>query len=629
MYLCRKIRDIIMNHTYSLPNFLKGKCVIILKKVQGLLVYPIMRELPIIIVFLLLIRTNIFSFFDVDFDYKPNMVISYCAVWCFYAYLISATIFYLGKIGGIIFRWIWYIILFAVFTVAAFINVHFDLEFSPTLFVLLKETNNNETEEFLRTYLFSPKSIIIYIKVASYILIAILAECGYRRYIIPHMDINIKGLMTNILSIVFCILIFYGAYCSLSGLFPVLFNKKSGIKAGDATDLVEYPATDIYTRLLYSYYVSSASSDVIQRAVSSTTHAGTVTTDREDTDSLNLILVIGESYNKTHSGLYGYQLSTTPNLSLLHKNNNLFVFNDVITPFNYTSHSMKNMLSCNSIADSENWYDFPYFPTLFKKAGFDVYFWDNQFDMDLGIIWEYALNSYIHNDSISDITYTQKNQGTFKYDGQLFDNFKQTVQNKSSNNFYIFHLLGQHVAASNRFPHTSQFTHFTVKNYNYRKESFLDDTKRQKIADYDNATFYNDHMIFDIISYFSDKNSILVYLSDHGEEIYDYRDVMGRNYSDKISYDYLKHQFQIPFIIWCSNKYKQENADIVCRIKDAVDKPFMIDNLCQILFYIGGLHTSYYHEDRNILSPNYKPKDRLIKDGRVNYEKIISNSKKK
>ena len=90
---------------------------------------------------------------------------------------------------------------------------------------------------------------------------------------------------------------------------------------------------------------------------------------------------------------------------------------------------MKNMLSCNSIADSENWYDFPYFPTLFKKAGFDVYFWDNQFDMDLGIIWEYALNSYIHNDSISDITYTQKNQGTFKYDGQLFDNFKQTVQN--------------------------------------------------------------------------------------------------------------------------------------------------------------------------------------------------------
>lgn len=46
-------------------------------------------------------------------------------------------------------------------------------------------------------------------------------------------------------------------------------------------------------------------------------------------DSLNVILVIGESYNKYHSPLYGYYLNTTPVLCSQQQNGNLFVFKDV------------------------------------------------------------------------------------------------------------------------------------------------------------------------------------------------------------------------------------------------------------------------------------------------------------
>jgi heptose-I-phosphate ethanolaminephosphotransferase len=588
-----------------------------LEKFLSFFASPVLSELPIILVFFILIRTSIFSFFSEEFHYTADMIVSYSTIWCFYAFLISASIYYFGKAGAII-KVVWYIFLFTIYTIANFVSIHFNMDFSPTLFVLLKETNNNETNEFLNTYIYSSNSISVYIKTIIYVIIAIALEYGFKK--LPQIVIKktiLNKLWITLLSIFICL----GAYFSVGEiLFRFFYNNGNGINESDATDLIEYPATDIYTRFLYSLYVTNASSDVIQQAIVSTIEVGDTETTLNDADSLNIVLIIGESYNKKHAEIYDYPLPTTPHLMELYKHDSLFVFHDVITPYNYTSKSIKNMLSCNSIADSEKWYNFPYFPTILRKAGFGVFFWDNQYDMDQGMVWEYALNSYIHNDSISQITYSQKNNATFEYDGELFKNFSQTKLSKKAHNFYIFHLIGQHVAAANRFPHSKEYTLFTTSHYKERKESFLDNERKQKIADYDNATLYNDAVIYEIIKFFSDKNSILVYLSDHGEEIYDYRDILGRNYTDNITWNYLECQFQIPFIIWCSNRYRQIYPNMIDNIKAAVNKPFMTDNLCQLFFNIGGIKTAYYHKERDLLSPYYIPKDRLIKETKINYE---------
>ena len=66
-------------------------------------------------------------------------------------------------------------------------------------------------------------------------------------------------------------------------------------------------------------------------------------------DSLNVVYVIGESYIKCHSQLYGYYLPTTPNLYQEKKKGNLFVFDNVVSPFNRTTLTMKNTLCCNSL----------------------------------------------------------------------------------------------------------------------------------------------------------------------------------------------------------------------------------------------------------------------------------------
>lgn len=87
-----------------------------------------------------------------------------------------------------------------------------------------------------------------------------------------------------------------------------------------------------------------------------------------------VILVIGESFNKYHSELYGYKLHTNPHMAQELRNGNLFVFSDVVTPYNMTSHVMKNLFSVNSLMDNESWGMFPIFPAIFRDAGFKVLF---------------------------------------------------------------------------------------------------------------------------------------------------------------------------------------------------------------------------------------------------------------
>ena len=50
-----------------------------LEKLLFFFASPVLNELPIILVFFILIRTSIFSFFSEDFHYSADMIVSYSA----------------------------------------------------------------------------------------------------------------------------------------------------------------------------------------------------------------------------------------------------------------------------------------------------------------------------------------------------------------------------------------------------------------------------------------------------------------------------------------------------------------------------------------------------------------------
>ena len=572
---------------------------------------PIIKELPIILVFFILIKPTIIEFF-VDNDYDG--IWDYLSVFsvCFlYAFFIAATICFSKKSW---LRWTWYVLLYFIFAISSFIIVNFEMNISPTLITLLTETNEREAGEFMQTYLLSATSIKVYIKLLIYIILTFILEICYRRYITPESS---KWHSFNFYSslVVICLLcIGIMRWSQFSDYFR--FNKPA-----DAEDSLEYPSDDIYTRLICSLCIQSKQSGVIKRAVDISLNVSEVHTTRKDTDSLNIIFVIGESFIKSHASIYGYPLPTTPNFEHQKEKGNLYSYNDVISPFNYTSMSVKNMMSCNGIDYSEKWYDYPYFPVLFRKAGYQIYFWSNQHESTYGALSEYVLNSYLFNRELSTFTYTKTNKEAFEYDEQLVDDFKRAFDNNQSNNLIIFHIQGQHTAYIARFPNTKDHVRFTIHDI-HRKEAFIDDWRKQQIANYDNAVLYTDYVLSQIFDFFSEKNAIVVFLSDHGEEVFDYRDRMGRSYKDDVDSLFIKYQYEIPFFIWCSDLFIKKYPKKVEAIRESVNKPFMIDNVCQILFHIGDIQTKYYHSKRDILSPDYSPKERTIRGGEINYDKL-------
>ena len=95
--------------------------------------------------------------------------------------------------------------------------------------------------------------------------------------------------------------------------------------------------------------------------------------------SPNIVLIIGESYSRSHCQLYGYDVKDTPRQRRLERRGLLTKFDDVVSCWNLTSFVFKNVLSMHVVGEKGEWCDYPLFPELFRKAGYKVTFLTNQF----------------------------------------------------------------------------------------------------------------------------------------------------------------------------------------------------------------------------------------------------------
>ena len=104
-------------------------------------------------------------------------------------------------------------------------------------------------------------------------------------------------------------------------------------------------------------------------------------------------------------------------------------------------------------------------------------------------------------------------------------------------------------------------------------------------------------------------NALLIYFPDHGEEVYDYRDFYGRQLlsEDKITPELIKYQIEIPFIVWCSDKWKLSHEKEWETIGQALHREFSTDNVCHLLFRLAGIKTKVYQPERDLFSPEFIP----------------------
>ena len=322
---------------------------------------------------------------------------------------------------------------------------------------------------------------------------------------------------------------------------------------------------------------------------------------------------------------YGYDKKTTPRQDKRARGRTLVPFSDVVCPWNLTSFVFKHLFSLYTVGDKGEWCDYPLFPELFRKAGYHVTFVTNQFlPQAKEAVYDFSGGFFLNNPQLSKAMFDTRNKSLFRFDAGLICDFDKIRPEQEERNLVIFHLKGQHVDYRTRFP--LERRKFVPEDYD---RSDLKQKELRVLADYDNATLYNDSIVDAIIKRFDKQEAIVIYVPDHGEECYgEGVHFYGRMHSAEITQRLAHEEFEIPFWIWCSKKYRMAHPEVWRRIQKSKHKPYMTDALAHLLLYLGGVHTPYYKEQLNVLSPSYdEDRPRLLKN--ITDYNIIRNDAKK
>ncbi len=480
---------------------------------------------------------------------------------------------------------------------------------------LLLETNSRETSGFFSQYL-SAKAVVTMIAFC----IAIIAASLISPLIISKLKQNRGGqnLLRWIAIIILSVTVFAGAVRIITLLRPLGFN--------DYRQLLEWAAQDPGNPVLvrvnqlkfsdplskWSYICKELS---LQRRNLSTWEQTqqkllTMPVNTDNARDFNIIIIIGESFIRAHSSLYGYYLPTSPRLAEERSRGNLAVFTDMLSPANFTTTSMRNFLNLNDLSSGEDWAEGAYFPLVVKMAGWKVFHFDNQ---TISRTTDAGISQMLYSPINLSHTYDGVADSVFDYDGDFTAHIEQTLRPHEipGKKMVTYHLWGQHFAAADRFPGTPRFT---VADITIDKP-WLDEDKRQEIADYDSATYYNDSVVGAIIDYWRDTPAIVIYFSDHGEDCWDLAPVEARNRPMPEDKEWLDRQYRVPFFIWMSDDFRRDYPEIEQRIILSTDRPGMLDNLGQAVIGLAGISAPCYREERDITSPAYIPRPRVTAEG--------------
>lgn len=536
-----------------------------------------------------------------------------------WAYIGCIVIFLAGRIFRPLSRYVkilLYIVSLLIITTSLVITEGFGRYVSPVELQLIGETNLHEMTGFFSTFTTDPTIALIFVSAIIVIAaIVFIEKCNFRaeNYINRWGD-NLSGVF------IFCIAI------GCINLFHVL-NLGNSVIVTRIDDGWRHALryADGISKITHSYSELLATNKELDRWID--INRAVRDTHSVSEEDLKIVFIIGESHIKHHTNLYGYPVETYPYLTKEYDNGNLHVFTNVVSAARWTTVAVRNLLSTNdsSSPEMEEWHAKPYLPYLFNQAKWDVYFWDNQTvppgESDPS---NFSLTAYLMNQFMRDSCYTYTYTRTYTYDDALVEDYKNVFETKDDGrSLSVIHLKGQHFAPS----YPDNFDRFKASDYGFRTETWMTDEKKKEIARYDNVHLYNDYVLAQVIDIFRDKNAVIVYVSDHGEEAYDYRDSFGRKECAENPEMATKYQNEVPLFVWISDTWKERHPEMNKALSDAVDKPLLADNICQLIMKIGGIKSEFYIPSRDVTDSTYHCNPRLINNRTVNYDTLSVSPK--
>lgn len=449
---------------------------------------------------------------------------------------------------------------------------NFQSTFDQDKLDILRETTPKESREFLQTYL-------------SFGLVLGGLVC----VLLMHIMLFLLSLFISKIKRVR----FFFTLISIIGFMGWGFMIVSYAKFHNGFSIPQYTSI---TRLVYSYQLSKKRSDEIKQLY---TVCKQIPVSQDSKDKPNVIVLIGESASVYHSGLFGYKYSTTPNLKRMETEGNLLAFDNAVSVADHTHGVMESVFSLDSLRTNFN--NTPLFPAVYKNVKYQTHCYDNQYFVG-GV-------NFLSDPVLSRLMFTTRNKKGYTYDEELI----HTVKVSNAPSLYVIHLMGQHYTYTQRYP--QNWDKFQANEYDKIRWS---ESQRKLIAQYDNATLYNDFVITSLINKFKNTNSVLIYFSDHGEEVFELRDYNGHG-NAAYSPD-LRYQIRVPLIVWMSDTYIKNHKDVYDKAVANKHTPIITDDVSHTILSLGGIKTPWYKPQRDFLNSKYNRKKRRIVLNSIDYD---------
>ena len=266
------------------------------------------------------------------------------------------------------------------------------------------------------------------------------------------------------------------------------------------------------------------------------------------------VLVVGETSRAMEWSLYGYERKTTPRMEAL---DGLVHFTDVVTQSNNTHKSVPIILSAASAENYGVLYDEKSIVTAFKEAGFRTLVIANQ-------------------------KLTTSMIGAFYREADTF--IDMSAFNTGST------LTSLHDAA--------------ILPY-LKKE--LD--KEELRNAYDNSIHYTDYVLGEIVDMLAKTNApaSMLYLSDHGEDIFDDSRARYLHASPIPTY----YQLHIPYVIWFSKAYRESYPQKYLEAQAHETYPVSTNSVFHTMLDIAGVRTPVADSTFALTNRAFKVRDRM------------------
>lgn len=290
----------------------------------------------------------------------------------------------------------------------------------------------------------------------------------------------------------------------------------------------------------------------------------------------NVVLILGESFSRSHSSLYGYDKITNPCLSTMISDSLLVIYDNVVAPGSHTIECVKSIMSTYKLEykDTVNWYECVTLPNIMKHCGYQTLWVSNQ--SPSGVFDNIATRYSEICDSALFVGNTMKGIGKTDFDEIIIPKLKDLVEGPK---FIIIHLMGSHLDYKMRYP--EEWNHFNENDY-----PELKDSQKLVVASYDNSILYNDYVVSEILKCFESEETLALYFSDHGQDIFDSSDdyyghaLKGNHVSQVVA-------TQIPFFVYMSPNYQENFSKEADWLKaqrfEEINTGNIIEFLCDVL----------------------------------------------